>query len=340
MNRFSFALGLLLLSALAIGGALGMIFSPPPAPPSLAPSQRLETAEPTELAFRDVHEASFMLTTGPAQMLRSSSSGMLTSFACHDGGQVASGTPVFGVDGVTIVGLATAMPLWRDLEIGDEGSDVAALQAELARLGHGLVVDAYWGSVDSAAFAEMMAAAGAPQSRYSTVRVSTIAWLPAPALTTSACLAGVGTVVATGQALAEFPLSLTSAQVKEQPGNALPGQRVVQAGEQEYAVPEDGRITDAATLAALLDSPEYREAHMESDASMVTFRYLLADPVAVSSIPPSAIYDLESTSGCVQNHGVAVRVEILASQLGQSLVVPEHPLGSVDLRPDSDVGCR
>jgi hypothetical protein len=335
----SLLIGLLLLSALALGGSLGTLLSPAAAPASLAVAPRLETVEATELAFRDPQEASFVLTTAPPQSLRTGAGGVLTSFSCHEGGGLGSGTALFSVNGAAVVGLATSMPLWRDLDMGDEGPDVAALQAELARLGKGVAIDGFWGRADAAAFAELITAAGASPVP-SAVSLGSIAWLPAPSVTISACLLAPGSSIAAGQAIAEFPLSLTSAQLKQRPAGTVPGDRVIVTGGREYPVPDDGLITDPDPLAALLDSPEYRLALTESDTSAVAYDYLLASPVEVSSIPPSAIYDLEATEGCVQQGGVATRVEILASQLGQSLVVPVHPLATVDLHPDTDVGCR
>ncbi len=99
-------------------------------------------------------------------------------------------------------------------------------------------------------------------------------------------------------------------------------------------MPADGIITDSAVLAQILQSGEYQQARAESDTAAVTFDYLLAAPLAVDSIPPSALYGLAGDRGCVQEDGIAVRVEVVASQLGQTLVVPERRLGSVDLRPD------
>ena len=39
------------------------------------------------------------------------------------------------VNGVSVVALATATPMYRDLATGDKGDDVLALNNELARLG-------------------------------------------------------------------------------------------------------------------------------------------------------------------------------------------------------------
>ena len=338
-SRSVVAGGLLLLAALAVGAAVGILWVSGTAPESLAASPQLDTAAVTPEQFRDPHQASFSMTTAPPQSLRSGTSGVLTSFPCREGGSFTSGTALFSVSGSAVVGFATATPLWRDIEIGDEGTDVAALQAELARLGQGIDVDGYWGWADADAFTAVMVAAGAPQPD-SAVRLAAIAWLPAPAVTASTCLLGAGSNVSAGQSLADLPVTLASAQLTDQPVDSVPGDRVVVIGIDEYEVPNDGVITDPVTLAAILESSPYRQALSDKATSDVPYDYLLASAVAVSSIAPSAIYDVDGGRGCVQEGGEPVSVNILASQLGLALVVPARQLEYVDLHPRQGAACR
>lgn len=330
--------GIAVLGALLAGGAAGIVLAPSTIPGSLVTPPRLESVDVVPQSFRDPRGATFAVTTAPAQSVRSGAGGTLTSFPCHDGGTLASGSALFAVDGRPVIGLATSTPLWRDLGLGDEGADVAALQTELVRLGSSLVIDGVFGRVDAEALDGVIVAAGGVAPDSPGAHLDTIAWMPAPVVTVSSCRAAAGERVAPGQQLADLPVALTSARLAPLP-DAVAGDRVIVADGVEHPVPADGIITDAATLAAVLASTEYRQARSESTTAEVDFDYLLASPIDAVAIPPSALYDLEAARGCVQNDGVAVRVELLASQLGQALVVPARSLDSVDLHPDPAVPC-
>ena len=326
------------LVALATGAAIGIAASPVTPPGSLAGAQPLVSVAVTPLEYRDPRAVSVTVTTAPAQSLRSPVGGLLTSFPCTESGTVSSVSALFSVDGVAVLGLATATPLWRDLDRGDEGPDVAAVQAELVRLGKGLTIDGVWGRVDATALAEVMAAAGSPTSS-SRLELRRIAWLPAPSIQTSACLLGTGSTVAPGEALAEFPVIPSAARVAGLPSDAVPGPRVIAVGEREHPLPADGIITDPAALADIVASTEYRQARAESETDTLELDDLLAAPVATISIPPSALIALDGTRGCVLDKGRATKVEVVASQLGQTLVIADRTLRSVDLHPDPDASC-
>ena len=330
---------LLALVTLGLGCTAGLLLSPSEPPPSLAAPQPLQSVDVVSYDFRDPRGAPVTVSSAPGQSLRAPTGGLVTSFPCSAGAVLASGSALFSVDGTVVVGLATSLPLWRSLEVDDEGADVAAVQAELVRLGKALVVDGLWGRVDAAALADVMAAAGGALPSTS-LDLSRIAWLPAPTVETGACLVAPGDRVAPGDALADFPSAPATAQVADAPADALGGDRVISVGGGEYPVPPGGLIVDPAALAAIVASLEYRQATAESPGAPVTLDYLLATALRASSVPPSAVYDLDGASGRVCDASGSVPVEVVASRLGQTLVIPERPIESVRLHPDAASACR
>src|SRR5690606_21907959 len=155
-------------------------------------------AQPRPVEFGDERLVPVTLSFAPSPALRSPAAGVLTSSACVPGAVAASGESLYAIDGTPVVQLATSSPLWRDLGIGDTGPDVEALQSELARLGHAVVVDGHLGWVDLAAFDATMGAAGAPPSSGGVIAVRAIAWQPAPEVLVARCLTAVGDAVAAG----------------------------------------------------------------------------------------------------------------------------------------------
>ncbi|MDR0416449.1 MAG: hypothetical protein LBH76_03880, partial [Propionibacteriaceae bacterium] len=85
----------------------------------------------TKQIYDDARTVTLTLTAGPEQRFQTPRSGRVTSSACAAGAEFISGGSALSVDGVPVLGLATAVPLWRDLALGDAGPDVAALGAEL-----------------------------------------------------------------------------------------------------------------------------------------------------------------------------------------------------------------
>ena len=56
----------------------------------------------------------------------------LALFLCGDNAAQITGANL-SIDGAPLLNLATSVPLWRDLGVGDEGADALALRAELIK---------------------------------------------------------------------------------------------------------------------------------------------------------------------------------------------------------------
>ena len=84
----------------------------------------------------DTVEASFTLARAGSAELTSPASGTVTKVRTKEGAKLGPLTPLFDVNGVTIRGIPSVVPLYRDLAEGDEGEDVKALQRALAITGY------------------------------------------------------------------------------------------------------------------------------------------------------------------------------------------------------------
>jgi len=73
--------------------------------------------------------------SAPIEVLSQGQSGMVTSVHVDDRSVVTAGTALFDLDGSTVVAVGPGAVLWRDLAVGDEGRDVAALGRFLDSLG-------------------------------------------------------------------------------------------------------------------------------------------------------------------------------------------------------------
>src|SRR5690606_19130165 len=117
------------------------------------------------------------------------------------------------VDGVPLVGLATSVPLWRDLSLGDEGEDVTALHTELARLGYEVDTEGPLRRAALRALRDLYEQAGEKPGALDRVTIDRIVWLPAPSTSVNECLATVGSTVAAGDPVASVPGALESVTV-------------------------------------------------------------------------------------------------------------------------------
>lgn len=333
-----FVLAAGLVVGAALGGSLVVLFVPAAAPASLASDRALETVAPSVTEFGDPHEVKVALTVDSTSGLRSPVSGVLTSLSCGPGQQLASGTAPFTVNGAPVVGLATAIPLWRDIAVGDEGVDVSSLEGELLRLGAAVEPDGEWRWADARAFDALLGPAGVITSDEGTARLGSTAWLPAALTPVGSCPVGVGSAVGAGGIVVQFAPRVTTAMFTP-PADGVEGARALALAGGAVPVGGDGAITDPAALAALTGSQEFAEADPQQDPRSISVPWVLVEPVPVTVVPPSAVYGLTGARGCVSAEGAPVAVRVIASQLGRTLLVPQSPLGDVLVRPDRGLPC-
>ena len=320
--------------AFALGATVGVLVARPPTPDALQPAQAPTSAPVSQREFADERSVTLTISATGERALRSPAQGRLTSLGISTGTPVESGQVVCAIDGRPIAALATSTPLYRPVQDGARGDDIAALNAELARLGYAApasdAVDWRTRRALSLVLGVDDGAGGVPAF----FAPDSFLWIPAPQVTPTGVPAHLGDAVDAQTSLVELadagaPPRLTI------PQDAQPGARVILLGSQALPVPGDGVITDPGTVSAIMDSPEYA-GHVAAkganagDGAQLSVKWRLAEPLTVSVVPPAAVGGTASRS-CVWQGGQAVEVTVVGSQLGQTYVSSDTALDSVDL---------
>lgn len=338
------AIGLAALSGVmvaALGVGAGVAFSASGTPASLAGAAVVESVPITERELTDRRTVDVALTVGGDTSVAAPTAGLVTSWSCVPGADLTSGESSLSVDGLRLLNLSTAVPLWRDLEPGSAGEDVAALQAELARLGHPVPVDGTVGSSTLDATADLFAAVGDPSVDRGTIHATRVLWLPAETVTVSTCDTSTGGVVSAGEPVATLTGTLTGARVARLPEGAVPGERTLEIDDVGVPVDDEGRVTAPEALATIAGTASFQQAVLAEESS-VQGRLVLAAPITVSSVPPGALYDLDGQAACLLADGTPVAVQVVGSELGQAFVTLEAPSTPtlVALSPTDAPACR
>jgi peptidoglycan hydrolase-like protein with peptidoglycan-binding domain len=254
-----------------------------------------------------------------------------------------SGQVLLGVNDDPIVLLATSIPLWRDISLGDKGDDVRALQSELQRLGysyHGTPGVAGAGTISAAR--QLLHAAGDGSVVGQTVPASQFAWIPAPAVTIASCPVAVGASVESGNSLATLDGSLTRASIVQLPADLVPGERLLEINAVAVPIAAGGVVTDSASLAKIASTDAYAQYVASSasgtpavttddpnasgdesstaPAAGVSAKLVLTHTMEIGVVPPSAVYSISANKGCVLGPQRAYAVSVVGSQLGQTYV--------------------
>lgn len=331
---------LLCVACLAAGAVAAVVVVWDDPPDVLASPVVGGVAAVTQLEFADPQSVTVEVTRGAQLSFVSPASGVVSASSCAAGAQMVSGGSAFSVDGVPVVALATAAPLWRDIVSGDSGPDVAGLATELARLGR-FSGDpaARAGTALIRAFQDLATSLGAPGAAlpWGTVPQSLVAWLPAESVAVSQCQVSVASRVSVGADLALFDTPLSSARIVTDLSRFAPGERVLTIGDAVVPVGDGQSVSDPGALAGLAANPQVRYA---PDLKSVNGKWTLAAPVTVAVVPAAAIQPSTVGSGCVVGDGRALAVTIVSSQLGSSYVSFAGPVPAmVDLDPPAGLTC-
>jgi len=329
------------LTGLGLLAGLAVTWDDPPS--ILAPLPASGSAAVTTRLFDDAQTVTMSLDSGPPQAWRSPANGRLTRLSCRVGGTVASGQSVASIDGLPVLDLATAVPLWRDLELGDSGPDVTAVGEELVRLGRldapapetvtGPLLRAYQSAARDVGLS-------ASQAGTSSIPRERIAWLPAASSPVAACPIAVGVPLALDQPVITFQPNIVAATVVSPATTLVPGPRTVTVGAVTVNVPENGVVTDPTDLSALAATGQIRQSSDDASQASLSGRYRLAQPIEVGVIPPAALATDQAGRHCVSSGNQTVAVTVVGSELGQTLVTfAADPPREVSLRPPSDLTC-
>ncbi len=322
------------------GVVLGLLATRGASPAVLSESTAIERIEPVARDFDDARTVELVVDRADGIALTVPVAGRVTTWVCREGAELRSGQAAIAVDGTALLGLATETPLWRDLAVGDEGSDVAAVQQSLVDLGEEVVVDARLGPATVEAFARVRARAMPGARTVDGVPAAAVFWLPASTVRIGECPVDVGESVAADQAVARTVGSVAAARVAVSPSDAVPGAREIEVGGVVVPLTETGEVADAASLAAIAATDEVIRSTAASEAAAPTATWKLVEPVQVSAVPPGALFGIEGTRACIADRGRPIPVRLVASDLGRSLVAFDaDPPERVDVTAPEGATC-
>lgn len=293
----------------------------------------------TSRSFSDPRKVEYTIKNINPGWILSPDSGVLTHFGCTPGAQIISGSAPLEIDGKRKLALATTVPLWRDLRIGDDGSDVKAIQAELSRLGQLVSIDGVFGADTALAYSKLGVSAGLSEASVSHFDRRDIVWLPAPIVTSASCTAQLGTDITAGEKISILDPPAAYVQVDTIPTDLVSGSRVLSVAGTKIAIDASGAGEVAAGVAAQLADPSDDQS---SEAKPRNGDLLLAEPTSAFVVPPSAIFGLRGRVGCIQQDDLAIRVRVLGSQLGETFidVVSDYEVTKVRLAPARALRCE
>lgn len=330
-----------LLVAASVGFGAALLLTHPAGPETLAPAPVVSTVPVQKSTFTGSAPVDVSVTQGPDVFVSSPVAGVISDLSCDVGSPLASGTVLFSVNGVPILGLSTRMPLWRDVVLGDTGRDVDALENAMEALRPGTVtVNGRWGKDDQASYLALRKSVSADAaSDQQGVIAREIVWIPSGAAV-SGCSVGPGRTVAQGDAVFSMPSDVLSATVHYAQEPPVQGARVLMVGKEKYALPDTGTISDSSALAAIGSSAEYKQMQASKGTSL-KLQSMLESPIEVIAAPPLAVYEDPQGHTCISTEEGPLSVTVVASELGMTLVQTARDVSvlTVSTRPDDDDEC-
>lgn len=331
-----------LVVALCLGSALGVALTRTERPELLRDPEPVGVVAPAWRLFEDARTVQVRLTRGASASLTAPDDGRLTVWQCASGAELRTGDSSMSLDGWAVLSLATTIPLWRDLSVGDTGADVEALQQALVDLGQDLAVDGRMGPSTMDAFVRVVGAIEPGSPRPAMVQASRLLWLPGPTVSVSECDASVGEQVSAGQRVAATDGPLIAAQVADHVQAPAGGARVLVVDGVRVALDDEWRVSVAA-LGDLAATDAYRRHIANPEAVPLTGTAALDTPLRVASIPPGALFGLEGERACVaSSDGNVLGIQVVASELGQALVTFEgaEPPAQIAARAPGGLSCQ
>lgn len=313
---------LMLLSGAAIGAIAVFFVADPANPPSLPETQPAAKAPVVAEPYADDQTVTVVFRRSPDSAVTAPVSGVITASACQPGAALGSGRSSFSLDGEPLITLHTAVPLFRDLHIGDRGPDVAALSAELRRLRMPATPGNTFTAADLRAARQLVIRAGglAPSGHLSPANFS---WIPDRIVTVSSCPVGLAQRVRAGATLALVDQAPEVA-IDGFPASALRGQRKLRLDDVAFALPDSLKVTSRSDVAALARTATYvkaAEAAPPGKPVAVPASLTLVHPVSVVPLPPAAVNATSTDTGCVASGNRIYPVRLVGSDAGSTLVL-------------------
>jgi peptidoglycan hydrolase-like protein with peptidoglycan-binding domain len=310
---------LLVTVALSSIAALAIALVPRTPPEGIVGGPVSEYVPIVRETFADARQVRIVQDVGDAHVISMPRDGTLTS-SCRAGQRLTSGQVVLSVDGQPVLGLATRLPMWRDLEMGSRGEDVEALQQELDRLGLPTPTDGRVGAATLRSVQTLRDRASDRPPSPSFLRSESV-WLPSPTAVVDSCSVPTGTTAAAAAPFATLVPPTQELRVEPLPDDLTAGPRTLRIGSIVEAVTADGRVTDPAAISRLLATRSFR-APEEGGAPSAAAVLSLRTGVAVAAVPAAAVGgSTASNETCVAaDTSSPVGVDVVSSSLGRSFV--------------------
>lgn len=302
----------------AVGGAAGSMLASKSATTDAFRRQDVDFAEVVASTYDGRRDAQLSISLDDGPTLTVASSGLVTSSSCSPDDELASGEPLLAVNGAPVVAFATGIPMWRDLSLGARGTDVAAVQAELRRLGFVLEET---GEFDKATLQAVNALGKfVGWAKLNGLPMSALIWMPAPTLDLAECPLSIGAAVGPGTVVAVLPPTVTQVQLlASATPDALPAsawQFTSDIGTLRLDANGEIGVDAVEQISSSLDAPV--------DGKVVVDGHLeLASAINVVAVAPGSVWISadDPLSGCItDSKGATHTVKIIDSELGRTLV--------------------
>ena len=320
---------LAVLTAVALSIGACALWLPDRAPAVLAQAREITESPVGVQEYAGAENASVTVTLSAQRDLIINTSGTVTGNFAESG--VESGRVALAVNGRGVVALNTAVPLYRDLTVGDRGADVKALNAELDRLGFGTdsESDAY-ARATAAAVAKLMKDAGSGAGTDDgsgnpdgSLHMADVLWIPVQASAVTGWQGVPGAQVTAGSVVGSIPGGITRLVLRS--GVASNNDRSFTLLGETTTLPAGATEIDDPAFCAKVSATE---AFRQLDPTMVASSGLdasvaLIQPVQVLRVPAAAVFGVDranGTRGCIASEGRVIPVGIVGSELGVSLV--------------------
>lgn len=302
------------VTSAAAGALVAGVATTGEAPAEVAAPATTAGSVPVRLEpFDDARQVTLAVSTQQRPAPRSGASGVVTASRCSPGTWVASGDALVDVAGRPVVALATSTPLWRPLSVSTPGPDLDAVRAETARLA-GRAVPLPPGEALSALAARLHVPVTDP------LPVDHVAWLPERRVRATACPAAVGSTIGPDAPLLALGPALTRLALATRPADAVPGARALTVDGARLDVDDHGAVTSPAALATLSGSSALAAGGDDGAKAPPQGTWALRTPVQAARVPASSLVEAGERVCAVDESGRVVRVSVVSSVLGQSIV--------------------
>ena len=290
------------------------------------------------VAFSDAQPVLLTLMPAPERDVASPATGTVTSMRCKPGTALATGDILLGIDQRPIIVIVTTAPVFRDLNGGERGADVKALQAALRSLSYAAPETGRFDWQTRDAVQEFMHDRGVTLTgdEWGTLQMSRVVWVP-PGSTVAGCPLRVGDAITAGGAIASL-VDGGGTITYAAPATQIEGARVLTVGDTRVEA-AGSPLTDEAAVAAVFASPAGTAALKSTDKTL-SAQWELATPVEAYPVPPSSLFGIADGAACVSSAGTVSAVTILASSLGTTYVTfSGAPPAAVDVFPPPGAAC-